>query len=62
MKHVILSVIFYHSKLNGNTLLSASTREENDKIKTLNLLISYVAYSIYKYKLLCRLDSLSKKH
>ena len=42
IQYVILLVIFYHSKLNGNILLSASTREENDKIKTLNLFISYV--------------------
>ena len=34
--------------------------EENDKIKTLNLFISYVAFRIYKYKMLCRLDSLSE--
>ena len=34
--------------------------EENDKIKTLNLFISFVAFRIYQYKMLCRLDSLSE--
>ena len=34
--------------------------EENDKIKTLNLFISFVAFRIYKYKMLCRLDSLNE--
>ena len=31
--------------------------EENDKIKTLNLFSSFVAFRIYEYKMLCRLDS-----
>ena len=36
--------------------------EENDKIKTLTLFISYVAYTcrIYKYKIQCRLDFLNE--
>ena len=34
--------------------------EENDKIKALDLFISYVAYRIYRYKMLCQVDSLSE--
>ena len=48
------------SKLNGSILLLAFYSEENDKIISLNLLISYVPFRIYKYKMLCRLDSLSE--
>ena len=31
--------------------------ERNRKTKSLNLLISYIAYRIYKYKMYCRLNS-----
>ena len=54
MKCGILLVNFYHSKLNGNILLSASTQKKRTKSK-----ISYVAFRIFK--MLCRLDSLSEK-
>ena len=37
------------------TCLLASTRK-----KSLNLFISYVAFRIYRRKMLCRLDSLSE--
>ena len=40
-KHIIVS--FFH--------------ERNRKTKSLNLLISYIAYRIYKYKMYCRLNS-----
>ena len=56
MKYGILLVYFYHSKLNGNIVVSFNC-EENDKIKTLNLFSSFVAFRIYEYKMLCRLDS-----
>ena len=59
MKYGILLVYFYHSKLNGNIVVGFYC-EENDKIKTLNLFISFVAFRIYKYKMLCRLDSLNE--
>ena len=48
------------SKLNGSILLLAFYSEENDKIISLNLLISYVPFRIYKHKMLCRLDSSSE--
>ena len=34
--------------------------EHNTKTKSLNLLISYVAYRIYKYKMYCRLYSIDE--
>ena len=34
--------------------------ERNRKTKSLNLLISYIAYRIYKYKMYCRLNSLDE--
>lgn len=34
--------------------------EKSDKTKSLNLLIPYVAYRIYKQKMLCRLDSMNE--
>lgn len=34
--------------------------EKSDKTKSLNLLITYVAYRIYKQKMLCRLDSMNE--
>lgn len=34
--------------------------EQNDKIESLNLLISFIAYKIYKYKMYCRIESLQE--
>lgn len=34
--------------------------KKNDKIKSLNLLISFIAYKIYKYKMFCRIESLQE--
>lgn len=34
--------------------------EQNDKIESLNLLISLIAYKIYKYKMYCRIESLQE--
>ena len=55
IQYVILLVIFYHSKLNGNILLSASTRK-----KTTKSIISFVANRVYMNEMLCRLDFLSE--
>ena len=40
--------------------MSDSTIKETKKCTSLNTLISYVAYRIYKHKMYCRLESLKE--
>ena len=52
MKYRILLVIFFSFQIEWKHIVVGFYSVENDKIKTLNLFISYVANRIYKYEML----------
>lgn len=56
----ILLVIFLSFKKQWKHIFVGFFYEKSDRTKSLNLLITYVAYRIYKQIMLCRLDSMNE--